>query len=52
MFSIYGISGPVFQGTLETLPRQPVVNRREPVLGVRRVGDRREYGTEVLASFP
>ena len=52
MFSIYGISGPVFQGTLETLPRQPVVNRREPVLGVRRVGDRREDGTEELASFP
>ena len=52
MFSIYGISGPVFQGTLETLPRQPVVNRREPVLGVRRVGDRREDGTEGLASFP
>ena len=52
MFSIYGISGPVFQGTLKTLPRQPVVNRREPVLGVRRVGDRREDGTEGLASFP
>ena len=31
MFSIYGISGPVFQGTLETLPRLPVVTRREPV---------------------
>ena len=52
MFSIYGISGPVFQGTLETLPRLPVVNRREPVLGARRVGDRREDGSEGLVSLP
>lgn len=39
MFAIYGISGPIFQGTLETLPRLPPVARRGAVSGVRRVGD-------------
>ena len=42
MFSIYGISGPLFHGTLETLPRTPPVNRRGPVIAVRRVGDQIE----------
>ena len=42
MFAIYGISGPIFQGTLETLPRLPPVARRGAVTGVRRIGDQLE----------
>ena len=30
MFSIYGISGPIFTGTLEALGRLPSVMRRRP----------------------
>jgi len=35
MFAIYGISGPIFQGTLETLSQIPPVARRGPVGAVR-----------------
>ena len=42
MFAIYGISGPIFQGTLESLPRLPPVARRGAVGAVRRVGDQVE----------
>lgn len=42
MFAIYGISGPLFQGTLESLPRLPPVARRGAVGAVRRVGDQIE----------
>jgi acetoin utilization protein AcuB len=42
MFAIYGISGPVFQGTLEDLGRLPPVARRVPVAAVRRIGERVE----------
>ena len=37
MFSIYGLSGPVFHGTLEELGRIPQVMRRGPVRAVRRI---------------
>ena len=42
MFAIYGISGPVFQGTLETLSRLPPVKRRGLVAPVKRIGDQTE----------
>ena len=44
MFAIYGISGPIFQGTLENLSRMPPVLRRGPVTAARRVGDQLEIG--------
>lgn len=44
MFAIYGLSGPVFQGTLEELSRMPPVVRRGLVTPVRRVGDQIEAG--------
>jgi CBS domain-containing protein len=44
MFSIYGISGPIFQGTLESLSRLPPVVRRGPVTPLRRIGDQLEAG--------
>lgn len=37
MFSIYGISGPLFQGTLESLGRIPPVLRQRPVAVIRPV---------------
>lgn len=37
MFSIYGLSGPVFHGTLETLSRTPQVTRRVAVPAVKRI---------------
>ena len=47
MFAIYGISGPIFQGTLENLSRlQPVV-RRAPTTPIRRIGA--EVEADVLA---
>ena len=42
MFAIYGISGPIFQGTLEGLQRLPPVARRGAVTSVRRIGDQIE----------
>ena len=39
MFSLYGISGPVFQGTLENLGRLPPVTRQRPIAAARRVGE-------------
>lgn len=42
MFSIYGISGPLFQGTLENLSRMPPVVRRRPAAPVRPIGDQVE----------
>ncbi len=44
MFSLYGISGPIFQGTLENLSRLPPVTRRAPVVAARRIGDQIEPG--------
>ena len=50
MFAIYGISGPIFQGTLENLSRlQPVV-RRAPTTPIRRIGA--EVEADVLAGKP
>lgn len=45
MFAIYGISGPIFQGTLEGLSRLPPVARRGAVGAVRRIGDQLEVET-------
>lgn len=45
MFSLYGISGPVFQGTLESLPRLPPVTRRRPIAAVQRVAGQIEPET-------
>jgi CBS domain-containing protein len=42
MFAIYGISGPIFQGTLESLGQMPPVLRRGPAAPVRRIGDHTE----------
>jgi acetoin utilization protein AcuB len=42
MFALYGISGPIFQGTLEDLGRLPPVARRGLVTPVRRIGDQVE----------
>lgn len=44
MFTIYGLSGPIFQGTLEELGRMPPVMARDPVTPARRVGDQVESG--------
>ena len=49
MFSLYGISGPIFQGTLENLSRLPPVTRSGPVVAARRVGDQLAAGPEQLA---
>ena len=46
MFAIYGISGPIFQGTLESLSRIPPVTRRGLVTAVRRVGDQDQVEVE------
>lgn len=39
MFAIYGVSGPIFQGTLEALSRMPPVVRRSSVTPARRIAD-------------
>ena len=39
MFAVYGISGQIFQGTLENLGRMPPVARRSPATRSRRIGD-------------
>lgn len=44
MFSLYGISGPLFQGTLENLTRMPPVGRSRPITAARRIGDQVEAG--------
>ena len=49
MFSLYGISGPIFQGTLETLSRMPPVRPGRPVMAARRIGDQIEPGPEGMA---
>ena len=50
MFAVYGLSGPIFQGTLENLSRlQPVV-RRAPPTPIRRIGA--EVEADVLAGKP
>ncbi|SBT09051.1 CBS domain containing membrane protein [Candidatus Propionivibrio aalborgensis] len=50
MFTIYGLSGPIFQGTLEELGRMPPVMARDPVTPVRRIGDQVEAGIAPEAS--
>jgi len=52
MFAIYGISGPIFQGTLENLSRMPPVLRRGPVTAARRVGDQIEIGASPEQASP
>ena len=52
MFAIYGISGPIFQGTLETLSRMPPVLRRGPVTAARRIGDQLEIGVRPEQANP
>jgi acetoin utilization protein AcuB len=42
MFAIYGISGPIFQGTLESLSRIPPVARRGRVAAVKPLGEQDE----------
>lgn len=42
MFAVYGISGPIYQGTLENLGPLPPIVRRGPATAVRRVGDQLE----------
>jgi len=49
MFSLYGISGPIFQGTLEDLGRSPPVWRRRPVAAVRRIGEQLEVAPGQVA---
>jgi len=39
MFAVYGISGPIFQGTLESLSQIPPVARRGAVTAVGRIGE-------------
>ena len=52
MFAIYGISGPIFQGTLENLSRlQPVV-RRAPTTPIRRIGAEVEANVLAGKSIP
>ena len=50
MFAIYGVSGPIFQGTLENLSRLQPVLRRSPPPPVRRIGA--EVEADVLAGKP
>ena len=50
MFSIYGLSGPVFHGTLEELARIPQVIRRGPVPSVERIGE--NFGTQPNVALP
>lgn len=50
MFSLYGISGPIFQGTLETLSRLPPVSPGRPVMAARRIGDQIEPGPQPTAT--
>ena len=47
MFSIYGISGPLFQGTLESLGRIPPVLRQRPVAAIRPVDSDSDAATFV-----
>lgn len=52
MFSLYGISGPIFQGTLEDLGRLPPIGQSRPVAAVRRIGEQPEVapGQEAFAA--
>jgi CBS-domain-containing membrane protein len=50
MFSVYGLSGPVFHGTLEELGRIPQVTRRSQVRAVERVGE--NLGAQFNAALP
>ena len=52
MFSIYGLSGPVFHGTLETLGRIPQVTRRVALRPVRRVEADSGAALDTVASTP
>lgn len=49
MFSLYGIGGPIFHGTLEELGRIPQVQRRPPIHAVDRVED---FGAQLNAAIP
>lgn len=51
MFAIYGVSGPIFQGTLENLSRLPPVTRRGPASPVRRIGDQVEAGASTEGTY-
>ena len=39
MFSVYGITGPIFQGPLEKLALLPPVRRARPIEALHRIGD-------------
>lgn len=50
MFAIYGVSGPIFQGSLEALSRMPPVVRRTPVTPARRISDNVELESASLGN--
>ncbi len=50
MFAIYGVSGPIFQGTLEALSRMPPVARRTPVTPARRISDNVEIESATVGN--
>jgi CBS domain-containing protein len=50
MFAIYGVSGPIFQGTLEALNRMPPVARRTPVTPARRISDNVEIESATVGT--
>jgi CBS domain-containing protein len=50
MFSIYGLSGPVFHGTLEELGRMPQVMRRRPINAVEPIGE--GFHAQINAAIP
>lgn len=54
MFSIYGLSGPIFQGSLENLHQLQPVQRSRPVGAIRRIDDERPInaGIESSATTP
>ena len=52
MFTIYGLSRPIFQGTLEELGRMPPVMARDPVTPARRVGEQVEAVVVPQAGVP
>lgn len=46
MFAIYGLSGPIFQGSLENLSRIPPVVRRARISATQRIGEQLQVAPE------
>lgn len=46
MFAVYGISGPIFQGTLEELQRVPTIEARPPVTPLRPFAEHVDLATQ------